>query len=67
MQINLNQKSIEVPTNATVADLLKQIQLEQKKGIAVAVAMEIVPASAWHSFVLKENIDVTIITAAQGG
>ena len=47
--------------------LMKQLSLEEKKGIAVAVNAEVIPRGTWQHHELNENDEVIIIEAAQGG
>lgn len=51
----------------TLSDLLKAKGLSEKRGIAVAVNNQVIPRTAWASTRLKDDDQIIIITAAQGG
>lgn len=51
----------------TLSDLLKAKGILEKRGIAVAVNNHVIPRTAWASTWLKDNDQIIIITAAQGG
>lgn len=67
MNVFINNEQCEMQTSGLLADILTQINLTDKRGIAVAVNNSIVAKSSWTSFKLKENDKITIITATQGG
>lgn len=69
IEITLNGNSHAVAPDATVAELLREMDLDPSspKGIAVAVNDEVVPKSAWRSRELGEDDRVEVITARQGG
>ena len=43
--VNINNKMYKLPESATVADALDCVEGLRKQGIAVAVNMEVLPAS----------------------
>ena len=47
--------------------LLIHLGIDQGKGIAVSVNLEVVPRSLWAGFELKNNDMVLVIQATQGG
>ncbi len=61
MKIFLNDEATEINFE-TISELVGD-----KKGIAVAVNGSIIPASKWDSFALKENDQILIVQATQGG
>ena len=68
MKIRVNGEVKEVRLNINVYDLLVALELEPvQAGIAVAVDREVIPKSAWQETKLRENSDVEIIRAVQGG
>jgi len=67
MVIRVNGKEMDLDTPATLLQLMQQLHLEQKKGIAVAVNQQVVPAAGREQHLLQENDQVLIIQAAQGG
>jgi sulfur carrier protein len=62
-----NQPLVFTAGQPTLSHLLLQLQLGDKKGIAVAIQDQIVPKSTWPTYALQENDKVTIIHATQGG
>ena len=68
MKIHVNGKETEVRLNLSVYDLLVALELNPTQaGIAVAVDREVIPKTAWQETELRENSDVEIIRAVQGG
>ena len=68
MKIRVNGEVKEVRLNINVYDLLIALELEPiQAGIAVAVDREVIPKAAWQETKLRENSDVEIIRAVQGG
>lgn len=48
-------------------EILKLKNLEQKKGIAVAVNNQIIPKMNWEKYTVSENDKLMVIQATQGG
>ncbi|MCY3742211.1 MAG: sulfur carrier protein ThiS [Candidatus Poribacteria bacterium] len=68
MKIHVNGEETEVCLNSNVYDLLIALELDPgQAGIAVAVDREVIPKTAWQATELRENSDVEIIRAVQGG
>ena len=68
MNIHVNGEETEVRRNLSIYDLLVVFKLDPKQsGIAVAVDREVIPKAAWRETELRENSDVEIIRAVQGG
>ena len=68
MKIRVNGEEKEVRLNINVYDLLVALELEPvQAGIAVAVDREVIPKAVWQETKLRENSDVEIIRAVQGG
>lgn len=58
----------ETHTDASqLGTLLHEHQLDEKKGIAVALNEEVIPRASWAQTPLKENDKILVITATQGG
>ena len=66
MNIKFNGKPVSV-SQTVLSDLLKDRELLDRPGIAVAVNNSVVRKSDWAQTSLKENDQVLIITATQGG
>ena len=67
MEIILNNKTENFQEQCSVQQLLDEIMPGKQKGIAVAVNQAVVPKAQWGNFLLKENDNVLIIKATQGG
>lgn len=69
VDITLNGERHAVARGSTVAELLREMDLDpsRPKGIAVAVNDEVVPRGAWSSHEIREDDRVEVITALQGG
>ena len=68
MKIHVNGEEKTIDPNLNIYDLLIVLELNPKQaGIAVAVNREVVPKTAWQATELRENSDVEIIRAVQGG
>lgn len=68
MKIHVNGEEKTVRPNLNVHDLLIALELNPtQSGIAVAVDREVIPKTVWQSTELRENSEVEIIRAVQGG
>ncbi|MGL4852303.1 MAG: sulfur carrier protein ThiS [Phocaeicola sp.] len=66
MKILINNKETEVATQATVAQLAKQLELPEK-GVAMAINNQMIPRSTWEEHLLQSGDSLVIIQAACGG
>lgn len=66
MKIQVNGKDSECPSGVTVAALLDQLGLSERR-VAVEINREIVPRSAHPVVRLQEHDRVEIVTAIGGG
>ncbi|MCK8495061.1 MULTISPECIES: sulfur carrier protein ThiS [Spirosoma] len=67
MTVSVNNQSVTTSPTASLGSLLTQLELTQKKGIAVAVNNAIVPRTLWNQYPLSGNETITILQATQGG
>ena len=68
MKIRVNGEEKTVRPNLNVHDLLIALELNpMQSGIAVAVDREVIPKTVWQSTELRENSEVEVIRAVQGG
>ena len=65
MRVTVNDKSVEVDGEVTVAALLDRLGYPEK-GIAVAVDWAVIPRSQWDTE-LTEGAKIDVVTAVQGG
>ncbi len=67
MTIRVNDKTRSVADSATLFDLLRELALAERKGIAVALNDAVVSRGDWPARVLSESDRVLVIQATQGG
>ena len=68
MKIRVNGEEKTVRPNLNVHELLTALEMDPKRsGIAVAVDREVIPKTEWQATELRENSEVEIIRAVQGG
>lgn len=66
LQVNGEKRSFDA-AKLDVTDLLEEVGVEQRRGVAVAVNNQVVPRSQWDDHRLEEGDAVEIIRATQGG
>lgn len=68
MNIKLNDQEISITAAQTdLISLMKSNKLYHESGIAVAINNEILPKQSWSSYQVRDNDNILIITATQGG
>lgn len=68
MKFKLNNEELNrSESQIKLIPLLKEKKLYLDRGIAVAINDEILPKSNWESYFVRENDNILIITATQGG
>ena len=67
MNISVNNEQTIIPDNLFLSDLIEKLNLSQKKGIAAAINNSVIPKNIWNLTLLKENDNILIIKATQGG
>lgn len=65
MKVTVNDETVEVANDTTVAALLDNLGFPEK-GIAVAVDWAVLPRSEWET-TLADGARVEVVTAVQGG
>ena len=66
MTLTVNGDPRELPSGATLADLVTQL-VPSTQGVAAAVDGTVVPRRAWAGTPLADGSVVQIVTAVQGG
>jgi sulfur carrier protein len=66
MNIEVNGTVTELAESTTVAELVATLS-NAHRGVAVAVAGEVVPRGEWSVRILRASDQVEILTAVQGG
>ena len=67
MEITLNDQQKQVANGITVQQLLDIEIPEKQKGVAVAINNSVVNKTHWATTTIKENDNILIIRATQGG
>lgn len=67
MNISFNSEVQEIPEQSSLFTLLEDRQLQNSKGIAVAVNGNVIPRAQWLDTSLQNNDSILVIKAAQGG
>ncbi|MGV6862011.1 MAG: sulfur carrier protein ThiS [Putridiphycobacter sp.] len=67
MELILNNELLNFENGAKLSDVLKETELFDKKGIAVAVNSTVIPKNEWSNFELNNQDKIMVITATAGG
>ena len=67
MQLTINNKTEKLLAGNKLSELLSQLGLAEKRGIAVAVNNAVISKPEWTNHELNENDKITIIRPTQGG
>lgn len=66
LSVKLNGKTEEMDNDSSVLSAVKNMNIEQN-GIAIAVNQQIIIKKNWGTTTLKNNDEILIIKATQGG
>lgn len=66
MEVNVNGDRVQIPANATIEQLLGQLELNTR-AIAVEVNEQLQPRDTHATFVLSEDDRLEIVTLVGGG
>jgi thiazole synthase len=67
VRVELNGEGRELPAGASLADAVRAVGAEQRRGVAVALDGEVAPRTRWEAIQLTEGSKVEVLTAIQGG
>jgi sulfur carrier protein len=68
LTVTINGDRRELPAGATVASVLEALgSAPEGRGVAVAVAGEVVPRAQWPSTTLHDGASIEVVVAVQGG
>ncbi len=67
MEIVYNNDKVRIEPDSTLSDFIKSQNISVQKGIALAVNYEVIPQSNWQKFKLKQNDELIVVQATQGG
>ena len=66
MTINVNNKQQNIKELASLRDVINAMNISMN-GIAIAINNVVVVKQEWDTTLIKDNDDITIIQATQGG
>ncbi|MFA6961616.1 MAG: sulfur carrier protein ThiS [Opitutaceae bacterium] len=67
MTVFVNDQPRSLTAGTQLADLLRELGLAERKGVAIAINDEVVPRSTWPTRALSEGERILVIQATQGG
>jgi sulfur carrier protein len=68
MRVTVNGQPHQLPDDATLTSVLELLpSAPSGRGIAIALAGEVVPRTAWDDTALSEGAQVEVLIAVQGG
>ena len=67
MKVVVNGSNRELPDTVTVDGLLSEMEIDQPRGVAVAVDGEVVSRSDWDRTTIRDGQRIEILRAVQGG
>jgi sulfur carrier protein len=67
MTIHVNDQPRALAAGTQLADLLRELGLAERKGVAIAINDEVVPRSTWPTRALADGERILVIQATQGG
>ncbi|MFN8296152.1 MAG: sulfur carrier protein ThiS [Chitinophagales bacterium] len=67
MIISINNETYTFNENTSLEKAIDTLELEEKKGIALALNEEIIPRSKWNETILNNEDKIIIIGAVAGG
>ncbi len=67
MKVKVNSEVLDFPKGENIDGLMHLLYPGEKNGKAVAIANKVIPTSLWNTTEIKENDNILIITATQGG
>ncbi len=67
MDVIVNDEKQKVPEEASISTLLREMNIEDKSGFAVALNQQVVPRTKWKETTLEKGDKVLLIEISQGG
>ena len=67
MNVFVNDQPRALAAGTALVDLLRELGLAERKGVAIAINDEVVPRSAWNNRPLADGERILVIQATQGG
>lgn len=68
VRVTVNGSPRDFPEGATVATVVTELTgVHNGRGVAVALAGEVVPRAAWSITAVRDGADIEVVHAVQGG
>ncbi|HTJ78235.1 MAG TPA: sulfur carrier protein ThiS [Rariglobus sp.] len=67
MTVFVNDQPRALAAGTALVDLLRELGLAERKGVAIAINDEVVPRSTWPVRPLTDGERILVIQATQGG
>jgi sulfur carrier protein len=67
MTVFVNDQPRALAAGTALVDLLRELGLAERKGVAIAINDEVVPRSTWPVRPLADGEHILVIQATQGG
>ena len=67
MTVTVNESPLDLPDASDLGHLLREMGIEAKPGVAVAVNGNVVAKADWETTTLCSNDRILLIQATQGG
>ena len=67
MTVFVNDQPRALVAGTALVDLLRELGLTERKGVAIAINDEVVPRSTWPARPLSDGERILVIQATQGG
>ena len=67
MTISVNNQTLEVEAQSMLSHVVFNQLGESTKGIAVAINGQVIPKNSWEQTAVREQDEIVIIKATQGG
>jgi len=67
MEVIINNQAREIPQETTVDALIRFLEMDPARGMAIAVNKKVVPKRQWEGTRLNPRDEVLLIRASQGG
>lgn len=67
MKVRVNGKDRQVASGRSLQALLAELGITETRGVAVAVAGQVVPRAEWERTLISEGQWIEVLRAVQGG
>jgi sulfur carrier protein len=67
IEVLINNLPHQFSQEGTLQGILKKVEIENRRGIAIAINEEVIPKSKWANHRVRNADKITVIKATQGG